>query len=185
MQIGEVMRSAAVVRVLASKSPKAKKGDILQAYSGWQEYAIVSEDLFDAPFSLFEDGGIQVSDLLGVLGATGLTAYFGLLKIGEPKAGETVVVSGAAGATGSVVGQIAKIMGCRVVGVAGGKEKCAWLKEELGFDEAVDYKDPGFQAAFKKATPNYVDVFFDNGEDIKENPPFFQCLAPSSVHGVC
>ncbi|KAJ2902297.1 NADP-dependent leukotriene B4 12-hydroxydehydrogenase [Zalerion maritima] len=167
VQIGDVMRGAAIVRVLASKSKKAKKGDIVHGFIGWQEVGILGEEAFDDPFDI--PANCNYTDLLGVLGSTGLTAYFGLLRIGEPKKGDTVVVSGAAGATGSVVGQIAKIMGCRVVGIAGGDDKCRWLKEELGFDEAVNYKDPDFKEKFKQATPEYIDVFFDNvGGEILE-----------------
>lgn len=102
-------------------------------------------------------------DFLSVLGFTGLTAYFGLLDICDPKPGETVVVSGAAGAVGMVVAQIAKIKGSRVVGIAGGADKCHFLKEELGLDEVVDYKAENFKTALEKATPKYIDVFFDNG----------------------
>lgn len=169
MQIGEVMRSAGIVRVLASKSSKAKKGDIAHGYPGWQEIAILSEEQIEPPFQLPSDTKLQLTDLLGVLGSTGLTAYFGLLRVGEPKKTDTVVVSGAAGATGSVVGQIAKhVLGCkRVVGIAGGAEKCRWLKEELGFDEAIDYKAPDFKEKFKAATPDYIDVYYDNGEFIR------------------
>jgi NADPH-dependent curcumin reductase CurA len=102
-------------------------------------------------------------DFLSVLGFTGLTAYFGLLDICDPQPGETVVVSGAAGAVGMVVAQIAKIKGSRVVGIAGGADKCQFLKEELGLDEVVDYKAADFKAALEKATPRYIDIFFDNG----------------------
>jgi len=107
--------------------------------------------------------GATYLDFLSVLGHTGLTAYFGLLDICDPQPGETVVVSGAAGAVGMVVAQIAKIRGCRVVGIAGGAEKCRYLKEELGLDEVVDYKGDNFKAALEKATPKYINVFFDNG----------------------
>ena len=110
-----------------------------------------------------------VTHLLSVYGVTGLTAYFGLLRIGDPKPGETVVVSAAAGAVGSIVGQIARIKGCKVIGVAGGPEKCAWLKDELGFDEALDYKLGGVRRALRDLAPNGVDVYFDNvGGDVFE-----------------
>jgi len=102
-------------------------------------------------------------DFMSLLGFTGLTAYFGLLDICHPQPGETVVVSGAAGAVGMVVAQIAKIKGCRVVGIAGGAEKCKWLKEELGLDAVIDYKGENFKDALVKATPKYIDCFFDNG----------------------
>lgn len=107
--------------------------------------------------------GATYLDFLSVLGWTGLTAYFGLLDICDPQPGETVVVSGAAGAVGMVVAQIAKIKGCRVIGIAGGAEKCQYLKEELGLDEVIDYKRDGFKGALEKATPKYIDAYFDNG----------------------
>lgn len=107
--------------------------------------------------------GVEKPDLLGVLGTTGLTAYFGLEKIGQPKEGELVVISGAAGATGSIVGQICKLKGCRVVGIAGSSDKCAWLKE-LGFDVALNYKDADFKSQFLEATKDKIDVYWDNGE---------------------
>ncbi|KLU90996.1 NADP-dependent leukotriene B4 12-hydroxydehydrogenase [Magnaporthiopsis poae ATCC 64411] len=164
VQIGEVMRSGGLVRVLASKSPKAKAGDVVFGFSGWQEVCIMNDSgpgAFDAPFDLPASG--RLTDLLGVLGMTGLTAYFGVTKIANIKPGETVVVSGAAGATGSVVGQMAKnIFGARVVGLAGGADKCRWLKEELGFDEAIDYKAADFKERFAEATPKFIDVYWDN-----------------------
>ncbi|CAG8469566.1 5920_t:CDS:2, partial [Cetraspora pellucida] len=130
---------------------------------GWQEYAVSDgngvEKLFPPPKS-------SLCDYLGLFGITGLTAYFGLLD-GKLKAGETVVVSGAAGATGSVVGQIAKIKGARVIGIAGSPDKCAWIVDELGFDVALNYRDPDFPKQLAQATPNYIDVYFDNvGGDI-------------------
>ncbi|KAL2134345.1 hypothetical protein VTI74DRAFT_400 [Chaetomium olivicolor] len=160
VQIGEVMRALAVCRVLASRSKKARAGDIVTATLGIREVGIVPEAQVE-PASALPAGG-KVTDLLGVFGLTGLTAYFGMIKIGQPKAGETVVVSAAAGATGSVAAQIAKIAGARVIGTAGSDEKCRWLTEELGLDVALNYKNPDFRAKFKAATPKYVDVFFDN-----------------------
>jgi len=156
------MRSGAIARVLASKSSKAKAGDIVTALLGWQEVGILPEAAVDQAIPLPSNG--KITDLMGVLGSTGLTAFFGMTKIGEPKAGETVVVSGAAGATGSVAAQIAKIKGARVIGTAGSDEKCRWLVEELGLDVALNYKDPEFRRKFKEATPNYIDVYYDNGE---------------------
>jgi len=160
VQIGAVMRSGAIARVLASKSSKAKAGDIVTALLGWQEVGILPEAAVDQAIPLPSNG--KITDLMGVLGSTGLTAFFGMTKIGEPKAGETVVVSGAAGATGSVAAQIAKIKGARVIGTAGSDEKCRWLVEELGLDVALNYKDPEFRRKFKEATPNYIDVYYDN-----------------------
>ncbi|KAL2176584.1 uncharacterized protein P884DRAFT_245044 [Thermothelomyces heterothallicus CBS 202.75] len=162
VRIGEVMRAATIARVLASRSARARPGDIVTALMGIREVGIVSEDKVDPAPPGFAHAGARVTDLLGVFGLTGMTAYFGMLRIGEPKPGETVVVSAAAGATGSVAAQIAKIAGARVVGIAGSDEKCRWLTEELGLDVALNYKDPDFKAKFKKATPNFIDVFFDN-----------------------
>jgi NADPH-dependent curcumin reductase CurA len=171
VQIGEVMRAAAVARVLASRSAKARAGDVVTAFMGIREVGIVGEDQVEPAPEAFvqlqqQAGGAvgKVTDLLGVFGLTGMTAYFGMTRIGEVKAGDTVVVSAAAGATGSVAAQIAKIAGARVIGTAGSDEKCRWLTEELGLDVALNYKDPEFKAKFKEATPKFIDVFFDNGE---------------------
>lgn len=164
VQVGEVMRAMAICRVLASRSAKARPGDIVRAHLGIREVGVLPEDLVEPASALPAVPGGRVTDLMGVLGMTGLTAYFGMTKIGQPKAGETVVVSAAAGATGSVAAQIAKIAGARVVGTAGSDEKCRWLKEELGLDVALNYKDPEFKRKFKEATPDYIDVYFDNGE---------------------
>ncbi|KAK4178566.1 putative NADP-dependent oxidoreductase [Triangularia setosa] len=160
VQIGETMRALTVSRVLASKSPKFSSGTIVTAPSGIQEIAIMPDSQVEKAYDLPQGG--KLTDLLGVLGSTGLTAFFGMTKIGQPKPGDTVVVSAAAGATGSVAAQIAKIAGARVVGIAGGEAKCRWLKEELGLDEALDYKAPDFKQKFKEATPKFVDVYFDN-----------------------
>ncbi|RKU42553.1 hypothetical protein DL546_006053 [Coniochaeta pulveracea] len=159
VQIGEVMRGGSVCRVLASKSSNFKAGDLVTTFTaGWREIAIVKES--DANKVVLPPNG-HVTDALGVLGMTGLTAYFGMMTVGQPKKGETVVVTAAAGATGSVAAQIAKILGARVVGIAGGEEKRKWL-EEVGFDVALDYKDPDFRKKFKEATPGFIDVFWDN-----------------------
>ncbi|KAI1865638.1 hypothetical protein JX265_007961 [Neoarthrinium moseri] len=164
--IGEKMRGSAISRVLASKSSKVKAGDLVNASVGWAQVGIVDEKMFEV-VEVPANG--KVTDALGVLGLTGLTAYFGMAKIGLPKAGETVVVSGAAGATGSVVGQIAKLKGARVVGIAGTDEKCAWLKNELGFDVVLNYKSASFKKDFEQATPNFIDVYWDNvGGEILE-----------------
>ncbi|KAI1813663.1 NAD(P)-binding protein [Poronia punctata] len=164
VQIGEKMRGGAVARVLASKSDKVKEGDLVTGSVGWTEVAILKAfEKVEVP-----KGG-RMTDFISVLGLTGLTAWCGLEHIGKPKAGETVVVSGAAGATGSVVGQIAKQRGARVVGIAGSDEKCAWIKEELGFDVALNYKSPNFKKEFAEATPDYIDVYWDNvGGEILE-----------------
>lgn len=162
VQIGAVMRGATACRVLASKSGQAKAGDFVHGETGWTEYAILSHGGFE-PASHYP-GLNEPSDMLSVLGLTGLTAWVGMSKIGEPRANETVVVSGAAGATGSVAGQIAKIKGSRVIGIAGSQDKCEWLVNELGFDAALNYKDKDFRQKFKEATPKYIDVYFDNGK---------------------
>lgn len=156
------MRGNAACRVLASKSSQAKEGDIVQAFAGWNEFAIVPEGRFE-PMALFPNLK-EPQDMLSAMGMTSVTAWIGINKIAEPKAGETVVVSGAAGATGSVAGQIAKIHGARVVGIAGSDEKCKWLVDELGFDVALNYKAEDFKKKFVEATPNFIDVYYDNGE---------------------
>jgi NADPH-dependent curcumin reductase CurA len=156
--LGEVMRAIAVGRVIASKNAQFAVGDHVTGLLGLQDYAhsngqgLTKIDPKLAPLPMY----------LGALGMPGLTAYFGLLDIGQPKAGETVVVSGAAGAVGALVGQIAKIKGARVVGIAGGAEKCRQLVEELGFDAAIDYKNDNVANALKTHCPNGVDVYFDN-----------------------
>ena len=156
--LGEVMRGLTVGEVVASNHESFSPGDPVQGTLGWQGYAVVpAKDLTPLP------AGLPLTLALGPLGMTGLTAYFGLLDVGEPKEGETVLVSGAAGAVGSVVGQIAKIKGCRVVGIAGGPEKCRWLKEELGFDGAIDYKaEEDLHGAIRAVCPQGVDIYFDN-----------------------
>jgi len=156
------MRGATVSRVLASKNDSVKPGDIVRAMPGWQEYAIVGPNT-PGGFEV-ATGSSHLPDHLSVLGLTGLTAYFGMLRIGEPKPGDLVVVSGAAGATGSVAGQIAKLKGARVIGIAGGEDKVKWLVDELGFDAALNYKAPDFKEKFKELTKDHIDVYFDNGE---------------------
>ncbi|KAI1440019.1 NAD(P)-binding protein [Annulohypoxylon stygium] len=164
--IGERMRGGSIARVLATKSYKAKEGDYVFAWSGWTEVSTVAE----VDFSVIDlPEGTRITDGIGAAGPTGMTAYFGLKHIGKPKAGETVVVSGAAGATGSVAGQIAKIHGARVIGIAGSDEKCKILTEELGFDVALNYKSPTFKDDFVKATPDFINVYWDNvGGEILE-----------------
>lgn len=159
VQIGAVMRGVGVGTVLASKSPKLKAGDVVHAPSGWRELAVLKDkeiEKIDLPPKA------RMTDYIGVLGMPGLTAYFGILDVGKVKAGDFVVVSGAAGATGSVVGQIAKLKGAKVLGIAGSDEKCKWLVEDLGFDAALNYKAEGFALNFRQATKPLIDVFFDN-----------------------
>ena len=160
VKIGEVVRSFAVGRVLASKEPRFKEGQLVQGLFGWQDYALARPGTESAPTLV--PPGVPIETAMSALGMTGLTAYFGLLEIGRPQPGETVVVSGAAGATGSAVGQIARIKGCRAVGIAGGAEKCRYLTEELGFDAAIDYKSEDVAARLKATCPKGVDVYFDN-----------------------
>ncbi|GAB55137.1 prostaglandin reductase 2 [Glaciecola punicea ACAM 611] len=166
VQIGDVMRAGTVGIVVESQHDKYKKGDYVCGHNGVQTYAISDgTGLYKIDPSL-----APLSYYLGVLGMPGMTGYFGLLKTGEPKAGETVVVSGAAGAVGGLVGQIAKIKGCRVVGIAGGKEKCQFLVDELGFDAAIDYKNENVKKALRQTCPKGVDVYFDNvGGDILDD----------------
>ncbi len=161
--IGEVMRAGTVGIVQASRNPDYAVGDAVYGHLGVQEYALTDgKGLHKVDPSL-----APLPRYLGVLGMPGMTAYFGLLNTGQPQAGETVVVSGAAGAVGTVVGQIAKIKGCRVVGIAGGPDKCRYLEQELGFDAAVDYRADDFAAQLKAACPKGIDVYFDNvGGDI-------------------
>jgi NADPH-dependent curcumin reductase CurA len=164
VEANSVMAGGGLAEVVATKSPGLAVGDIVFGDTGWQDYAAVpAKHLTRLPKVE------PMTHLLSVYGVAGLTAYFGLLEIGKPKTGDTVVVSAAAGSVGSMVGQIAKIKGCRVVGIAGGKEKCDWLMSELGFDAAVDYKDGALFKALKAAAPNGIDVYFDNvGGDILE-----------------
>jgi NADPH-dependent curcumin reductase CurA len=158
VELGAVMRAAGVGRVTASEHPGFAVGDHVTGAFGVQEHA-----LSDGGGVVKVDPGLAaLPTYLGTLGLTGMTAYFGLLEVGRPQEGDTVVVSGAAGAVGSVAGQIAKLKGCRVVGIAGGEEKCRWLVDELGFDAAVDYKAEDVRAALKQHAPKGVDVYFDN-----------------------
>ena len=161
-EIGEVMRGSGVGEVIDSKHPRFSIGDKVQGMLRWQDFATLpGEELQNVP-----DDELLTANL-GARGTTGMTAYFGLLKHGRPEPGDTVLVSGAAGATGSMVGQIAKISGCRTIGIAGGPEKCAWLKDDVGYDEAIDYKNDDVKQALKDHCGGQVNVFFDNvGGDI-------------------
>jgi NADPH-dependent curcumin reductase len=158
VEIGDVMRAGAVGEVVASKHPEFDVGDYVYSAFGVQEYAlsdgrgVIKADPEVAPLPTY----------LGTLGMTGMTAYFGLFDVAKMQEGETVVVSGAAGAVGSAVGQMAKIKGARVVGIAGGRDKCSWLVRELGFDAAIDYKNEDVRRALRKAAPKGIDVYFDN-----------------------
>ena len=161
--IGEVMRAGAIARVIASRNPAFAVGDTVSAGTGVQEYAAF------APEQIKRAGVFKIdlrlgtpSQWLNVLGMPGMTGYFGLIDVGQPKAGETVVVSGAAGAVGQTVGQLAKVKGCRAVGIAGGPAKCEWVVKELGFDACIDYKAGSVRDGLKQHCPNGVDVYFDN-----------------------
>jgi NADPH-dependent curcumin reductase CurA len=158
--IGDVMRAGAVGEVVESRHPDFEPGEWVQGLFGWQDYAVLPGALLGRGAKLAE--GTPPTWPLGVLGITGLTAYFGMLDLGQPKAGETVVVSGAAGATGSVAGQIAKIQGARVVGIAGGVEKCGWLVKQAHYDAAIDYKGEDVATRLAALCPKGVDVYFDN-----------------------
>ncbi|MCA1455591.1 NADP-dependent oxidoreductase [Bradyrhizobium sp. BRP22] len=164
VEANTVMSGGGIAEVVTSKASGLAPGDIVFGDTGWQDYAAVPAKHLSKMPKLE-----PMTHLLSVYGIAGLTAYFGLLHVGKPKEGETVVVSAAAGSVGSIVGQIAKIKGCRVVGIAGGKDKCHWLTTELGFDAAVDYKDGGTYKALRSAAPAGIDVYFDNvGGDILE-----------------
>ena len=164
LQAGDVMAGGALAEVAESRAPGLAPGDLVFADTGWREWAVLPGRHLTkvAPRA-------PLTHLLSVYGVAGLTAYFGLLKCGRPRAGETVAVSAAAGSVGSIVGQIARIKGCRVVGIAGGADKCALLERELGFDAAVDYKAGAVRRALRIACPDGIDVYFDNvGGEILE-----------------
>jgi len=165
VEANTVMAGGGIAEVVSSKAPGLAPGDIVfSSDTGWQDFATVpAKQLTKLPKVE------PMTHLLSVYGIAGLTAYFGLLHVGKPREGETVVVSAAAGSVGSIVGQIAKIKGCHVVGIAGGKDKCHWLTSELGFDAAVDYKDGATYKALRAAAPKGIDVYFDNvGGEILE-----------------
>lgn len=158
--IGEVVRAGGIGEIVRSNSDRYVPGQLVFGLTGWQDYTLADEA--SAPMQVLPDG-IDPTAALSVFGTTGMTAYFGLLEVGRVQDGDTVVVSGAAGATGSVVGQIARIKGAgRVVGIAGSAEKCAWLVDELGFDAAVNYKEPGVAGRLRAACPDGIDLYFDN-----------------------
>jgi NADPH-dependent curcumin reductase len=157
VSLGGVMCGHTVSEVVESQHPDFRPGDIVTGYDGWQQFAISNgQDLRKI------DSRVPITTAIGVLGMPGLTAYVGLIDIGAPKAGETVVVSAASGAVGSIVGQLAKIRGCRAVGIAGSEEKCRYVRDELGFDACVEYKSDDFLPSLAAACPNGVDVYFDN-----------------------
>lgn len=160
VRIGDVMRAFAVGEVVTSRDPRYRPGQLIQGLFGWQDYALSSQ-AHEFPLLPVPEG-VSIETALSILGNTGITAYFGLLEVGAAKSGETLVVSGAAGATGSAVGQIGKIIGCRVVGLAGGADKCRYLTEELGFDGAIDYKSENIMTRLRQLCPGGIDVYYDN-----------------------
>lgn len=162
VEIGAVMRSLAVGRVVESRHPAYQSGDAVTGMFGWQEWAMLDPAVIDRKVNAGVTAGLPLSTALGVLGLNGLTAYFGVLDVGQPRAGDTVVVSTAAGSVGSCVGQIARISGCRTVGIAGGPVKAALCREVFGYDAAIDYRADGLDAALEQACPAGVDVYFDN-----------------------
>jgi NADPH-dependent curcumin reductase CurA len=159
IRLGEVIRCGGIGEVVESRSPTYSVGDLVFGMTGWQEYALA--DSGERMMTVLPPG-IPLRDAMSVYGVTGMTAYFGVLDVGRPKEGETVVVSGAAGATGSIAGQIAKISGCSVVGIAGTDEKCAWVTNKLGFDACINYRAEDVADRLRATCPDGVDVFFDN-----------------------
>jgi NADPH-dependent curcumin reductase len=174
--IDEVVRSGGVAEVVSSNSDDYKPGDLLFGFTGWQEYVVASA----AGGYQGLPPGVSPTMALSLFGITGMTAYFGLIDVGKVKEGDVVVVSGAAGATGSTVGQIAKIKGAaKVIGIAGGPQKCSWIANELGFDETIDYKSDDVGARLREAAPDGIDLFFDN----VGGPILDACLAQLALRG--
>lgn len=159
--IGAVMRGGTIGVVEESRNPNFKVGDHVSGFFGWQEYAVTDGKGVNS-MTVLPNLGVPLTAHFGLFGHIGMTAYFGLLDIGQPKPGETLVVSAAAGAVGSLVGQIGKIKGCHVVGIAGADDKCKWIVDELGFDSAINYKTENVAAALKKHCPNGIDIDFEN-----------------------
>jgi NADPH-dependent curcumin reductase len=176
--IGEVMRAIGFAEIIESRHPDYKKGDRVTGLTGLQEYVVLDGSLKQAFQKVPKIPFVSDTVFLGVLGMNGLTAFFGM-ELAQPKKGETLVVSAAAGATGSIAGQIGKIHGCRVVGIAGSDEKCTWLTKDLGFDAAINYKHPAWKAELAAATPKGVDINFENvGGDIMNT-----VLGRMNLHG--
>lgn len=167
-ETGRIMGGTGIARIVASDDPQYRAGDVVRAPTGWQDYATPSVDEVE-----LVPADADPAELLGALGTNGLTAYFGLLEIGRPAEGETVVVSAAAGSVGHIVGQLARMKGARVVGIAGSDEKCALLVDQLGFDAAINRRTDDFRGRFKEATPQRIDIYFDNvGGPILESALF-------------
>jgi NADPH-dependent curcumin reductase CurA len=178
-ELGGVMNARGMGAVVESRHPSVEVGGKVAGSVGWQEYATLPGRGLE---TLPDDDLLTAR--MGPLGTTGLTAYFGLLSIGQPKPGDTVVVSGAAGAVGSMVGQIAKLMGCHVVGIAGGPQKCAWLVDEVGYDAAIDYKNENIKSRLKELCPNGINVFFDNVGGVALNDALAR-IAPFARVVIC
>jgi len=159
--IGEVMRSLGFAEIVESRHPDYRKGDRITGFVGLQDYLVFDPSKSQTLQKIPKIPFVSDTTFLGLLGINGLSAFFGM-EIAQPKKGETLVVSAAAGATGSIVGQIGKIRGCRVVGIAGSDEKCSWLKDDLGFDAAINYKQPGWKEKLAAAVPNGIDIDFEN-----------------------
>ena len=182
VQVGEIMPGSAVAQVIESRKEGFEPGELVVGVFGWQEYATSNGQGLMRMTKI--PPGVPPTAALGSLGINGLTAYFGLLDVGRPEPGQTVVVSGAAGATGGVAGQIARIKGCRVVGIAGGSGKCQWLTDEARFDAAIDYKSEDLGAGLKELCPGGIDVFFDNvGGEVLE--AVLDNLAPRARIALC
>jgi NADPH-dependent curcumin reductase CurA len=161
VELGETVRCSSAGRIVATRSERYGLGDVVTSLAGWEEYSLVNEDLFTTPLSP-PDPGYDVAGFLSLFGSTGCTAYLGMVEVAEVAAGDTVVVSAAAGATGSVAAQIAKLLGATVIGIAGSDDKCAWLTDELGLDGAINHRTEDIAARLKELAPQRVDVFFDN-----------------------
>jgi hypothetical protein len=179
VELGGLMPGSGAGVVVESRHPGFAPGDVAYGHFGWQEFATLpAAGLSKAP------AGVSPSAVLSVLGGTGRTAYLALMKVGKPVAGDTLVISGAAGATGSLVGQLGKIAGCRVVGIAGGPKKCAWLTDELGFDGAIDYRNEKVRRRLRELCPGGADIFFDNvGGEILDDA--LARLAPRARVVIC
>jgi NADPH-dependent curcumin reductase CurA len=158
VEIGEVVRCSSVGEIVSSRCDVYEPGDVVISLGGWQEYGMCRDDVYTTKLERDTD----MRSMLSVFGSTGAAAYFGLLDVGRPSPGETLVVSAAAGATGSIVGQIGKIQGCRVVGIAGSDEKCAWVVDELGFDGCINHRVDDVAARLRELCPDRVDIYFDN-----------------------
>ncbi len=184
VQIGEVMRAGAVGQVVESRNKNFTEGDLVQGSFGWQEYVVTDGSSDFMPAQKIPEG-IPPTSALSVFGVTGLTAYFGMLDIGKPQEGDTVLVSGAAGATGSVAGQIAKIKGAsKIIGIAGGSDKCKWVVEEAGYDHCIDYKNENLGQKITELAPEGLNIYFDNvGGPILESS--LACIAQKARVVLC